>query len=76
MGRKRREEPDLPEEEEEEEFACEVCRQGDRENILLLCDSCDLGQCIYIYKVVISVGLFVCLSNRNSGTPGPICLKF
>ena len=42
MGRKRREEPDIPEE-EEEEFACEVCRQGDRENILLLCDSCDLG---------------------------------
>ena len=43
MGRKRMEEPDIPEEEEEEEFACEVCRQGDRENILLLCDSCDLG---------------------------------
>ena len=43
VGRKRREEPDIPEEEEEEEFACEVCRQGDRENILLLCDSCDLG---------------------------------
>ena len=44
VGRKRREEPDIPEEEEEEEFACEVCRHGDRENILLLCDSCDLGQ--------------------------------
>ena len=31
---------------------------------------------IYIYKVVISVCLFVCLSDHNSGTPGPIVLKF
>jgi len=33
----------------------------------------------YIYKVVISVCLFVCficLSDHNSGTPGPIGLKF
>ena len=29
-----------------------------------------------IYTVVISVCLFVCLSDHNSGTSGPICLKF
>ena len=43
VGRKRRVEPDIPEEEEEDNFACEVCRNGDREHLLLLCDSCDLG---------------------------------
>ena len=31
---------------------------------------------IYIYKVVISVCLFVCFPDHNSGTTGPICLKF
>ena len=30
----------------------------------------------YLYKVVLSVYLSVCLSNHNSGTPEPICLKF
>ena len=30
---------------------------------------------IYIYKVVISVCLSVCLSDHNSGTPVPICHK-
>ena len=30
----------------------------------------------YIYKTVISVCLSVCLSDYNSGTHGPICLKF
>ena len=29
----------------------------------------------YIYKVVISVCLGVCLSDHNSGTHGPFCLK-
>ena len=32
--------------------------------------------CIYIYKVVISVCLFVSFSDHNSGTPGLIYLKF
>ena len=31
---------------------------------------------IYIYKVVISICQSVCLSAHNSGTLGPICLKF
>jgi len=31
---------------------------------------------IYINKVVISVCLSVCLSDNNSGTAEPICLKF
>ena len=31
---------------------------------------------IYIYKVVISVRLFVSLCDHNLGTPGPICHKF
>ena len=31
---------------------------------------------IYVYKIVIYVCLSVCLSDHNSGTPGPICLKF
>ena len=31
---------------------------------------------IFIYKVVISVCLSVCLSDHNSRTPGPIYLKF
>ena len=31
------------EEEEEEVTVCEVCRVGDREHLLLLCDGCDLG---------------------------------
>ena len=30
-------------EEEEYEMVCEVCHRGDREHLLLLCDSCDLG---------------------------------
>jgi hypothetical protein len=31
-------------EEEEPEIQCEVCTRGDRENLLLLCDGCDLGK--------------------------------
>ena len=31
---------------------------------------------LYIYKVVISVCFFVCMSYHNSGTPWSICLKF
>ena len=34
-----------------------------------------LFDCIYIYRVVISVCLFVCLSVHNSETPRPICFK-
>ena len=34
---------DIPDEEEEPDMGCEICRQGDREHLLLLCDSCDLG---------------------------------
>ena len=30
----------------------------------------------YIYEVLFSVCLFACLSNHNSETPRPICLKF
>ena len=30
---------------------------------------------IFIYKVVISIGLSVCFSDHNLGTTGPICLK-
>ena len=33
------------------------------------------GYYFYIYKVVISVCLGVCLSDHNSGTHGPFCLK-
>ena len=29
-----------------------------------------------VYKVVISVCLFVCMSDHNSWTPWPVCLKF
>jgi hypothetical protein len=32
------------EEEQEPEIQCEVCTRGDRENLLLLCDGCDLGR--------------------------------
>ena len=32
--------------EEEPEIQCEVCTRGDRENLLLLCDGCDLGTTI------------------------------
>ena len=31
---------------------------------------------IYIFKAVISVCLSVCLTYHNSGTSGPICIKF
>ena len=31
---------------------------------------------IYIFISVITVCLSVCLCHHNSGTPGPICLKF
>ena len=31
---------------------------------------------IYLSISVITVCLSVCLSHHNSGTPGPICLKF
>ena len=31
---------------------------------------------IYMYKAVISVCLFVCMSDHNSETPGLICLTF
>ena len=29
-----------------------------------------------LHTVVICVMVFVCLSDHNAGTPGPICLKF
>ena len=35
---------DIPDDEVEADIYCEVCRGGDRENLLLLCDSCDLGK--------------------------------
>ena len=39
----RRQEAEQQEEEQEPEIQCEVCSRGDRENLLLLCDGCDLG---------------------------------
>ena len=42
----KRQQPEEEQQEEEPEIQCEVCTRGDRENLLLLCDGCDLGTTI------------------------------
>ena len=58
---------------DEPETSCEVCRRGDREHLLLLCDGCDLGYhttCLVPVLAEVPRGQWFCPTCAGQGVGG------